>query len=909
MKWFHKFPKISVLALLVVTLFSATGMSFTNSDASIFVAEQGSYDDTDPAIVYSGGWVQINYPGPYKNTLHSTTTSGSSVNLTFSGSSVSVLFTKYANRGNARISIDGMEMATMNAYSNVVEWQQRWDSPVLSSGIHTITVTYIGSQPYFDVDAFIVNGTSTATPISSNTLPPTAGPSMTSTTLPGSISTAIMEALNEGTYDDTDPAIVYSGGWVQINYPGPYKNTLHSTMTSGSNVSLTFSGSSVSVLFTKYANRGNARISIDGMEMATMNAYSNAVEWQQRWDSPVLSSGIHTITVTYIGSQPYFDVDAFIVNGTSTATPISSNTLPPIAGPSMTSTTQPGSISTAIMEALNEGTYDDTDPAIVYSGGWVQINYPGPYKNTLHSTMTSGSSVSLTFSGSSVSVLFTKYANRGNARISIDGMEMATVNAFSNAVEWQQRWDSPVLSSGIHTITVTYIGNQPYFDVDAFIVTNNPEASPTEISQLPPTNTAVPTSTSQPIIPTMAPTSTSQPLPTMAPLPTSTSSPEPTISPNQVIDAPTAEPTTEPTAVPSEEPTAEPTPIVVDTSSVLKMGWFYNAPYPENENIVADNFDSFYLSNDGLSYRNYLRDQGNDSPIIFYMMFNGIFDMGSCEAEPNVSQAAYLAGDFCTISEQHPDWFLLDVSGNRIHDDYDYGDGKYLYLMDPGSDGWREFWLDRTKRLIEEQGWDGVFMDNMDGGLSRYQRINQVPAKYPDDNSMQEAYNGFAAYVYSSYFQPNGKRLIANITEFNWRDTGWMRYLDNLDGMMDEGFGVDWESGYFSREHWEFQLNNLESLQNNGKEILYISQGASDDQARQEFAFATYMLVANGVSSFRYTQAGSYIQPWIYDNYALVLGSPLGTRYQDGDNWVRDFANGKVIVNPDSHSAIFQMNQ
>lgn len=379
----------------------------------------------------------------------------------------------------------------------------------------------------------------------------------------------------------------------------------------------------------------------------------------------------------------------------------------------------------------------------------------------------------------------------------------------------------------------------------------------------------------------------------MIPLSTSTPTPEPTPFPTEVI-------------IPTEDPTLEPQPLEFDTSSVSKLAWFYNAPYPENEALVAEQFDIFYLSIDADYFRDRIRNMGNNTPMVFYMVFNAIFDMGSCQAQPNLNQAAYQPGDFCRIDQEHPDWFLLDTAGNRIMEDY--GNGKYLVYMDPSNAGWREFWLERT-RMVMDQGWNGVFMDNMDGGLARFRRLGQMPAVYPDDEALQSAYSDFAQYVANAYFRPNGYKMMANITETSWSNSGWMRYLDNLDGMMEEGFGVDWETGYLDREQWEYQLNNFETLQANGKEILYVAQGNHDDHGRQAFAYASYMLVANGVSTFRYTHYNVYEQPWLYDNYSIVLGAPLGTRYQEGSDWVRDFANGKIIVNPDAHTAVFQMNQ
>ena len=63
-----------------------------------------------------------------------------------------------------------------------------------------------------------------------------------------------------------------------------------------------------------------------------------------------------------------------------------------------------------------------------------------------------------------------------------------------------------------------------------------------------------------------------------------------------------------------------------------------------------------------------------------------------------------------------------------------------------------------------------------------------------------------------------------------------------------------------------------------------------------------------GYSLGPYTNDDNYREQWLYSNYDLELGAPLGARYQDGDAWVRDFANGSVKVNPLTQVATITMN-
>jgi hypothetical protein len=94
-----------------------------------------------------------------------------------------------------------------------------------------------------------------------------------------------------------------------------------------------------------------------------------------------------------------------------------------------------------------------------------------------------------------------------------------------------------------------------------------------------------------------------------------------------------------------------------------------------------------------------------------------------------------------------------------------------------------------------------------------------------------------------------------------------------------------------------------EKTQSQGKHIILVAPGNETDASRQNFAFASYLLISNGKSAFRYSSEINYSQVWLYNNYEADLGTPLGPRYQSGSLWRRDFTKGYVIVDPVNHIA------
>lgn len=98
-------------------------------------------------------------------------------------------------------------------------------------------------------------------------------------------------------------------------------------------------------------------------------------------------------------------------------------------------------------------------------------------------------------------------------------------------------------------------------------------------------------------------------------------------------------------------------------------------------------------------------------------------------------------------------------------------------------------------------------------------------------------------------------------------------------------------------------MKQVEAALQQGKTLILVAQGEQDDTELQNFTFASYLLLANGNAFFRYTHAENYREMWLYENYNLEIGTPLGDRYKHKGGWRRDFTNGYVTVNPKNHKA------
>ncbi|MFM8321655.1 MAG: putative glycoside hydrolase [Chloroflexota bacterium] len=358
-----------------------------------------------------------------------------------------------------------------------------------------------------------------------------------------------------------------------------------------------------------------------------------------------------------------------------------------------------------------------------------------------------------------------------------------------------------------------------------------------------------------------------------------------------------AEPGQPPTSIPTGavQPPALLTPA---PQAAVQLAWFYKEPDGEAYATVAQHFQRYILTHGNEDVRRRFIEAGARGPFLEYLRFEAIHNPGECDDEPWNNQAAYNRGDFCRISLEHPDWFLLDEFGARIVDRYQEAE---FVRMDPGNPGWQAFFLERARQVQETYAWDGVFLDNVEVSYAKLERKGIRLQKYPDEQAYLSAIQGFLKHLYEGYFQPQGKLLYANLVATQ-DEAGWAAYLPWLDGVMHEGWAVDWPNRWRSQEQWEAQLSLAEQVQQAGKFMFVISQGRQEDAALQEFAFASYLLINQGQAAFRYAHSSSYRGVWLYDNYRLPLGLPLGPRYRQGDAWRRDYTNGYVTVDPQSHA-------
>jgi hypothetical protein len=245
---------------------------------------------------------------------------------------------------------------------------------------------------------------------------------------------------------------------------------------------------------------------------------------------------------------------------------------------------------------------------------------------------------------------------------------------------------------------------------------------------------------------------------------------------------------------------------------------------------------------------------------------------------------------------QHPEWLLRDRTGKPVQ----CRGFPYLWAMDIGNPGFQRAWADEVAGELQSQGWDGVFIDNVNPTIRYYHDPADV-AKYPSDAAYSAAMTSALAHIVPR-IHAAGKLAMANIGSWPSYPAVGARWLRYLDGGMDERFTKFTAArgrGYRSTGEWRTELSILQQAQRQGKWFMGIAQSSDGDVQAERFGWATMLLGSGGHATFALQNDAEYgLETWFSD-YEAPIGHPLSAALQRRSGIeLRRFSNGLVLVNP-----------
>jgi hypothetical protein len=357
-----------------------------------------------------------------------TTTSGGadttppSVALTApgAGASVSGTIAVAANASDAggvagvQFKLDG---ANLGAEDTTTPFSINWDTTSVGDGSHTLTAVAR--------DAAGNSSTSSAVVVSvSNSAPP-----------PASVTTR---------FENTHPAIVYTPGSAATGVPnwwhgsrsrGWSAETASFNRSEGARATFTFTGTSVTWIGFRANWAGIGKVYVDGAFAGEIDLYSPTEQAQSRiFTASGLAQGTHTFAVE--------STDRKNANATDNAVVVDAFDV----GPAVPPTT----LGTRI---------EDTSAALTFGAGWAPASMGGAWSGgTAAASATTGARATLTFTGTTVTMLGFRGPATGIVRVYLDGALHSTVDTYSPTEIQAPIFTDTNLMPGSHEMIVEVSG-------------------------------------------------------------------------------------------------------------------------------------------------------------------------------------------------------------------------------------------------------------------------------------------------------------------------------------------------------------------------------------------------------------------------------------------------------------------
>jgi hypothetical protein len=392
------------------------GPRVEESDARVSLV--GAWSRADPSLGWSGGSaMQAN-------------AAGATASITFTGTSIRWIGSRGRKMGIASVSVDGGPAREVSLFGRPTDEAHTTVVTVsdLGSGQHTLTITVTGRKEsqsdgnLIVVDAFDIQ--------------------------PGNTISH---------WQDTNPGLIYSGGWIKSDIALPFSGTgvsnvpelpvsAHETSASGQTVEVPFTGSGILWIGYRGPDAGTATVQLDAGAPVEVDLYSPTVSYQPVVFSAMgLADAAHTLKIQATGRK----------NGASSGTRV-------------------------VVDAFDVITpgrrYEQYEPSITYVGAWTFDNTARVWTEGVTATSNQpGATATFRFNGTSVSWIgCSKGSAGGTAKIYIDDVFVKQVQLSQNyPTEGYQmtifRQDG--LPNGPHALKVEVVNTDgSYIVVDAFDV-------------------------------------------------------------------------------------------------------------------------------------------------------------------------------------------------------------------------------------------------------------------------------------------------------------------------------------------------------------------------------------------------------------------------------------------------------
>ncbi len=374
------------------------------------------FEQNDPRLGYSGRWITGSGAMHSGGSYVYSSTMGATVKATFRGTSIAWVGPKAPSYGQAEIWLNGTRQGTVSQYAPSTSLQQViWSASGLPDGEHTVVIRVTGTRESASSGNVVVID---AFDVADENRPDLSGSGTPFT----------------GWAEESDPAVRYVGSWHSgtgsVHSGGGYRYA----RDSDSYAIIEFTGTSIYWIGPRSSSYGQAEIFLDGVRQGVVSQYADATSFQQViWQATGLSSGTHTLVIRATGSKEAAS------SGNTIVLDAFSTERPP--------------------RQMAPATFEETAPEVREAGRWVRGSSAAFSGGGYTYSHTAGSTLRMSFTGTSVAWIGPRAPSYGQAEIFLDGASQGTVSQYSPSVSLGETiWGMSDLEDGFHTLTIRVLG-------------------------------------------------------------------------------------------------------------------------------------------------------------------------------------------------------------------------------------------------------------------------------------------------------------------------------------------------------------------------------------------------------------------------------------------------------------------
>jgi hypothetical protein len=259
-----------------------------------------------------------------------------------------------------------------------------------------------------------------------------------------------------------------------------------------------------------------------------------------------------------------------------------------------------------------------------------------------------------------------------------------------------------------------------------------------------------------------------------------------------------------------------------------------------------------------------------------------------------------------TLASQHPEWILRDGNGNKLFIPWGCSNGTCpQYAADISNQAYRDYWINNAKSIIAK-GYKGLWIDDvnlfMQVGNGTGQRIAPIDPNTGltmTDQAWEQYFADFMTEVRDAL--PNAEIVHNSIWSSGSGTPGSdpivqqeiraADYINRESGVSDAG--LTGNDGYWSIQSL-FRFFDI--VHANGASVI-----VQEFSSNNFYGEAAYFLISEGNDAMSDGSVSPNNWP---ANYDVVLGQPLGGRYDWNGLIRRDFENGLVLLNPPGKATV-----